>query len=192
PEKLSGTLTYYYVTTKAFSPLALANRLLFAVLLCALAYRVRDTLDNRERLLLKLYGVGFCIYLLFMSIDVIASRTNVYFRILEVALLPTLLYRNRNIGRRIVPVLASVLLLISLIYVKDIRAVMGFSEYYSHNPLQYPYITVFAPDMLMNERYIAIKFEPYMNEAHYDRFDFDEYYRRVLRKPNLTGPALPY
>lgn len=192
PGSVGPTLVYYYLTTKSFSPMALANRLLFVVLSLALAWRVRDQMSQKERFLFKLYIVGFCIYLLLMSVDLVASRMNVYFRIVEIALLPALLYRNRDFAKRLVPVVAALLVLVCGIYVKDMRAIMGFSLYYESNPLKYPYVTVMSPETLLDVRYIPIKYEPYMNQAAYGQFDFDNYYRKVQRKPSLSSPVVPY
>ncbi|HML45776.1 MAG TPA: EpsG family protein, partial [Clostridia bacterium] len=192
PGSVGPTLTYYYLTTKSFSPMALANRLVFIVLSVALAWRVREQMSQKERFLFKLYIVGFCIYLLLMSVDLVASRMNVYFRIVEFALLPALLYRNRDLAKRLVPVVAALLVLVCGIYVKDMRAIMGFSLYYENNPIKYPYVTVLNPEALLDVRYIPIKYEPYMNQAAYGQFDFDNYYRKVQRKPSLSSPVVPY
>ncbi|MDR1570233.1 MAG: EpsG family protein [Oscillospiraceae bacterium] len=185
-------LNYYYLTTRNFNILALTNRALFALIVCALAFRARDRLSSREWFLFKLYLIGFFIYLLFMSIDLIASRTNVYFRIVELALLPALMYRNRDLGNKLVPALAGLLAIVAFIYVKDIGAVMSFGQYFKSSPLDYPYVTIINPAELMDARYIPVKFEPYMNQSAYGEFDFDEYYRKVTRKPSLNAPYLPY
>jgi len=196
PGSIGSVLNYYYTTAKSFAPLALVNRTLFMALACALAWRAKARLSAIERFLMRLYILGFAVYLLTMSVDVIASRTNVYFRVLEIALLPALLYRNRDMAGSLSkwasPLLAVCLAAVSFLYVKDMKAIMGFSGYYSDNVLQYPYVTLFEPTKLLSERYIPVKYEPYMNQAAYGQFDFDEYYRLVQRKPQVSSPWLPY
>ncbi|MDR2506054.1 MAG: EpsG family protein [Oscillospiraceae bacterium] len=192
PGQVGSILNYYYTTSRSLSLPAIGNRLLFTAIACALAYRARERLSARDWFLFKLYLIGFVVYIAFMSIDLIASRTNVYFRIIEFALLPSLLYLNKDLGNKILPALAAFLLVISFIYVKDIRAVMQFGQYFSNNPLEYSYITIFDPAQIMEKRYIPVAFEPYMNQAAYGEFDFNEYYRKVLRKPSHNSPYLPY
>ncbi|MDR2657439.1 MAG: EpsG family protein [Oscillospiraceae bacterium] len=192
PEPYGSVLIYYLRTARSFSLLALANRLIFLVIIGALTFRARDRLTAREWFLVKFYAVGFLVYLTFMSVDLIASRTNVYFRIVEFALLPALLYRNRDLNLKIAPAFAAILAMLGFIYIKDVRAIMDFGQYFRTNPTEYPYITILKPAELMEVRYIPVKFEPYMNQAAYGQFDFVEYYRRVLRKPSITSQILPY
>lgn len=192
PAPFGPVLAYYYRTTRNFSPLALVNRTVFVLLACTLAYRARERLSAKEWFLLKFYLIGFFVYVMFMSIDLIASRTNVYFRIVEFALLPSLLYRNRDLGNKVVPVLAGVVAMVAFIYYKDINAVMGFGQYYKTSPMDYPYITIISPTDLMDARYIPLKYEPYMNQSAFGEFDFDEYYRKVQRKPSMNAPYMLY
>ena len=192
PQPLGGILNYYYLTARSFNWLALINRFIFTAAACLLAYRARERLSAREWFLLKLYLIGFFVYAAFMSIDLIASRSNAYFRIIEFALLPSLLYRNKDLENKLLPALAGLVVMITFIYVKDIRAVMSFGQYFSNNPIEYSYITIFDPAKIMDERYIPIQYEPYMNQAAYGDFDFNEYYRKVLRKPSINAPYLPY
>lgn len=192
PSPWGPTLNYYYITTRQFNLMALANRLFFIALACALAYRARLHLTSRDWFMFRLYIIGFLVYIMFMSIDLVASRTNVYFRIVEFALLPALLYANRDLANKLVPVFAGLLLLVAFIYYKDVKAVMDFGQYFSNEPTKYPFISIFEPAKLMEARYIPIKYEPYMNQSAYGEFDFDEYYRKVPRKPTFNAPYLPY
>jgi len=192
PQRLGGILIYYYQTSRNFSWLALLNRFAFTAAACLLAYRARERLSAREWFLFKLYLIGFFVYIAFMSIDLIASRSNAYFRIIEFALLPSLLYRNKDLENKLLPALAGLVIMITFIYVKDIRAVMSFGQYFSNNPLEYSYITIFDPAQIMEKRYVPVQYETWMNQAAYGEFDFNEYYRKVLRKPSINAPYLPY
>ncbi|GHU74468.1 hypothetical protein AGMMS49992_15990 [Clostridia bacterium] len=192
PQPYGSVLIYYLLTERSFSWLALVNRLIFLLIMGALTWRARDRLTAREWFLVKFYAIGFMVYLMFMSVDLIASRTNVYFRIVEFALLPALLYRNRDLNLKIAPALAAILVMLGFIYVKDVRAIMDFGQYFKTNPTEYPYITILNPAEIMEVRYIPVKFEPYMNQAAYGQFDFVEYYRKVPRKPSITSQILPY
>ena len=130
PARLEYTISSYYLENHNLSLTALANRGLFMLIVFFLALRAKDELSRHEKFLFNLYAVGFCVYVVFMSFDLIASRTNVYFRIVEIALIPALFARNRDFVRRLRVAFPAMLLLLAFLYVKDITAVMDYSEYY--------------------------------------------------------------
>lgn len=192
PPQLEYTLWYYYQQNHTFSLLALANRSLFAAIAFILAWRAKDRLSQTEKLLFNLYMVGFAIYVTFMSFDLIASRCNVYFRVVEIALLPALMMRNRDLVRRTVVALPVMLMLMSFLYVKDITAVMDFAQYYDSNPLHYPYITIFNPDSLLDAKFVNVKNANAMNAYQTSGFSWNEYYAQLLRKPVNRSTIVPY
>lgn len=192
PAKLSYTILSYYSQSSQISKLAFANRSLFMVIIFVLAYQCKDRLSAPEKLLINLYITGYGLYILLISFDLIASRTNVYFRIVEIVLLPLLLYQNRGLVRRSIVALPVVLALLSFIYVKDITAIMDFSHYYSHNPLQYPYITIFNSQDLLDNKFVNVKNAQAMNAYQTGGFSWNEYYSTLLRKPAVRSPILPY
>ena len=183
PARLEYTISSYYLENHNLSLTALANRGLFMLIVFFLALRAKDELSPREKFLFNLYAVGFCVYVVFMSFDLIASRTNVYFRIVEIALIPALFARNRDFVRRLRVAFPAMLLLLAFLYVKDITAVMDYSEYYSSKPWEYPYITIFNSDELLDAKYVNIKNANAMNAYQTGGASWDEYYNSLLRKP---------
>lgn len=183
PARLEYTISSYYLENHNLSLTALANRGLFMLIVFFLALRAKDELSPREKFLFNLYAVGFCVYVIFMSFDLIASRTNVYFRIVEIALIPALFARNRDFVRRLRVAFPAMLLLLAFLYVKDITAVMDYSEYYSSKPWEYPYITIFNSDELLDAKYVNIKNANAMNAYQTGGASWDEYYNSLLRKP---------
>ena len=192
PARLEYTIMSYYSESTGISLTALANRALFMAIVLVLALRARESLSAGEKFLFNLYIMGFCVYLVFMSFDLIASRTNVYFRIVEIALIPALFQRNRDFVRRLRVAMPSMLLLISFLYVKDIAAVMDYAEYYNSKPWQYPYITIFNSDRLLDEKYVNVKNANAMNAYETGGFSWNDYYNALLRKPSGSNRIVSY
>lgn len=191
PDAVAHTVLSYYAE-RQISLLPFLNRSLFMAIVFFLAYRARRELEPHEKLLFNLYCVGYGVYLLLMSSDLIASRTNLYFRIVDICLLPLLLDKNRAFVRRSFVALPAVLALFSFLYVKDITAAMGDAQYYSRNPLHYPYITVFNTADLLNEKFVNVKNAQAMNAYKAGGLSYDEYYRQLMRKPVSRSTILPY
>lgn len=191
PARISYTILSYYSQSSQVSMLAFLNRSLFFAIALLLAYLCKEQLTAPEVFLFNAYCVGYGLYLLLISFDLIASRTNVYFRILEIVLLPLLLHKNRSLVRKTVVALPIILGLLSFIYVKDITAIMGFAYYYSHNPLHYPYITIFNSQDLLDHKYVNVKNAQAMNAYQTGGFSWNEYYGTLLRKP-ARSPIVPY
>ena len=192
PSQLEYTVYTYYVENNHVSLLALANRGLFMAIVFLLALRARARMTPQEKLLFNLYCVGFALYVVTMAFDLIASRINVYFRILDCCLLPVLFYRNRDLIRRTRVALPALLILLSFLYVKDISAIMDYSEYYSSNPLEYPYITLFNESALLDAKYVNVKNASAMNAYETGGFSWNEYYDQLMRKPTVRSPIVPY
>ncbi len=136
PATLSYTVSSYYV--RSLNPMAFLNRSLFMFIVFLLAYKAKNQFSQREKLLYNLYCVGYAVYVLFLRYDLIASRTNVNFRIVDICLVPLLFYKNRELIKRTFVGLPVMLMLLSFLYVKDMTALMDYSQYYSKNPLNYP------------------------------------------------------
>lgn len=192
PARLEYTISSYYLENNHVSITALANRTLFMAIVFFLALRAKNEMSLREKFLFNLYILGFCVYVAFMSFDLIASRTNVYFRIVEIALIPALMVRNRDFVSRLRVAFPAMLLLISFLYVKDISAVMDYAEYYNSKPWEYPYITIFNSERLLDEKYVNIKNASAMNAYETGGLSWDEYYNSLLRKPTNRSRIVSY
>lgn len=192
PDMLSYTILAYYEEASGISLMALGNRTLFMGIAFVLAWRAKDQLSSREKLLFNLYCIGYAIYLIFMRYDLIASRTNVCFRMVDVALLPLLFYRNRDLVKRTFVALPVMLMLLGFLYVKDITAMMGYANYYSRNPIQYPYITIFNVEALLDSKFVNVKNANAMNAYNAGGFSWNDYYNSLERKPQVRSPIVPY
>lgn len=192
PSSIEYRVMYYYTENSQFSLMALANRSLFMAVVLVLAWRCREELSPREKLLFNLYCVGYGLYLMLVSFDLIASRINLYFRIIDFCLIPLLFHRNRDLIKRTVVAFPVMLALISFLYVKDITATMGYAQYYSNNPLEYPYVTVFNADDIFDNKFVNAKNASAMNAYQTGGLSWDEYYQTLQRKPSVRSPIVPY
>lgn len=190
PSGLAYRIMAYY--TRDLSLMALANRGVFLAIVLLLAWRSRDALTAPEKLLVNLYILGFAIYIMLMSFDLIASRMNIYFRIVDVCLIPLLFYKNRQLVNRSIVALPILLGLMSFLYVKDISTTMDYAQYYSSNPLHYPYVTVFNTDRILEEKFVNVKNATAMNAYQAGGMSWDEYYDSLQRKPVNRSPLVPY
>ncbi|MCL1964121.1 MAG: EpsG family protein [Firmicutes bacterium] len=192
PARLEYTILSYYAESGRPSLLALLNRTLFMAVIFTLAWHSRERLSAQDKFLFNLYCVGYAFYMLFMSFDLIASRVNVYFRVVEVALLPLLFHKNRDLIKRTLVAMPVTLALLSFLYVKDMAAIMNFAEYYESSPLRYPYITVFNVDDLLDNKFVNVKNAAAMNAYRVGGSSWDEYYNAMQRKPSVRSPIVPY
>jgi hypothetical protein len=69
---------------------------------------------------------------------------------------------------------------------------MDYSEYYSSNPLEYPYITLFNESALLDAKYVNVKNASAMNAYETGGFSWNEYYDQLMRKPTVRSPIVPY
>ncbi len=191
PSMLSYTIGSYYEKS-GISYLALANRALFMAIVFALAWRAKDRLGRAEKLLFNLYMVGFGLYCMFLRYDLIASRTNVYFRIADVVLIPILFEKNRDLVKKTFVAVPVMMMLLSFLYVKDITAIMDFAGYYGSNPLNYPYVTLFNAETLLDHKFVNVKNAKAMNAYAAGGFNWDDYYESLQRKPQSRSPIVPY
>lgn len=191
PARIAYTILSYY-TNRHVSLMPLLNRTLFMLIVLALVYKARNKLSPGEVFLYNLYCIGYALYLLLMSSDLIASRVNLYFRIVDMCLIPLLFQKNRDLVRRTFVALPTMLALCSFLYLKDVSAVMDNAQYYSRNPLHYPYITVFNSSAVMDAKFVNVKNAQAMNAYQAGGLSYDAYYRQLQRKPSVRSTILPY
>ncbi len=138
-------------TTPSVSVLALLERLISFCLVWCL-YKIHDRDDDRDYIdsFMKIYTFGLAIYLVFMPFPLISSRLMVFFKILEVVLIPCLF----NIRIPIHIVIGTVVLGITVVmYFKNIGSYIAQGLYFdSVNVFNYPYFTIFDKEEIWNFR----------------------------------------
>lgn len=150
-----------YTQSSSFDILSLMLRVVIFVPI-VLTYHIYERNSIRE-LFLKIYILGFLLYLVFMSSALISSRINVYMRYFEIIMLVDVLQylflkkTNKVIGY------AYIVTLMTFLYVKNINSFIDQGSYYSHvNFYNYPYITFFEKDKVQESRYIEPYFRTYI------------------------------
>lgn len=107
-------------------------------------------------LFLKIYILGFFLYLIFMASSLISSRLNVYMRHLEIILLVDfliLIFKKKEM--RILSYLY-IFAIMSVLYTKNINSFIEQGPYRSNvNFFNYPYVSVFNKKNITELRHIA-------------------------------------
>lgn len=144
--------------TTGINLLALIYRFVL-YLITVMLYSARDDIDDSTKLLFKCYSLGFCIYLIFMSNELISSRLAAPLLAIECALLASLMKNQVRQG----PVLLLIIVAICLaMYVKNISSAINQSEYISGiNCFNYPYISILNQDEIY--RYSTSMYLPYLD-----------------------------
>lgn len=159
-----------YIDGSSFSYMSLVSRLAFLAVVIVLYMGSRGKVSNLEKMLFRGYLLGFLVYCMLFRADLIASRINAYFKIIEILLIPNLIthfslknikkpafisrlsadHKWIDIGTRAAAVSVSVALL-CFMYLKTTKDVMGQSKYYNQGYI-YPYYSVFNVKDMYTER----------------------------------------
>lgn len=153
-----------YLEDAEFSVGAMAIRALLLYIIWRLHHLgdpKNTVLYREESSLYKLYLSGFIVFLLFSFFGIIGQRLSMPMKTLEVILIPLLLYRNRvvllNRKRTRLPEMAVYALFIIMMMnfecVKNINSYIDQQEYHGVNVMNYPYISIFDEEHLLEYRY---------------------------------------
>lgn len=93
-------------------------------------------------LMAKTYIAGLSVYCILMGNDLVASRLASPLMAVEIALIPALMKRGNS--RMVMPLMMAILVMISVMTIKNIDSYIDQGFYYSSvTPLTYPYINYF-------------------------------------------------
>ena len=159
-----------YIENSSFSIMSLFSRVAFLCVISVLYIGSKSKRSDMERMLFRGYLIGILVYCMFFRIDIIASRMNAYFKMIEVVLIPNLighfsvseitqlsfitkLTEKKPVIIKVSKVCALVIpvVLLSYMYLKTTKDVMGQSRYYNPGYI-YPYYTVFNVEDLYEYR----------------------------------------
>lgn len=129
-----------------FSPMGMAERTLMVafILWGSRRYRKEEKKDDCTVLLCKIYVVGYMISVGTMRYSLISSRTGVYFKAVEIVLIPILISQMKPLIRKLV--VAVLLLYVCVFFIKNIAMYISQSGYLDTNIWNYPYISIFTRD----------------------------------------------
>ena len=122
------------------------------LIIITILMRSNSDVDNNIKKIYKMYLVGFSIYLFFVSSDLIASRLNIYFQMLDIVLVSNLLF-NLETKKRILYSLAIICLIMPLFYWNQVSGQLAQGRYFNSNSiLDYPYVSVFNQYRILDYR----------------------------------------
>lgn len=119
--------------------------------------------NSTRDLFLKIYILGFILYLIFMASRLISSRINVYMRYFEMVLIVDfLIYFFFQKWNRILSY-SFILAIMTVLYVKNINSFIDQGPYHSEvNVINYPYVSVFNKKKIIETRIIPSYYQKYV------------------------------
>lgn len=159
-QKIGVSLNY---TEYSLSILAILYRLSMLVIIVYM-YKLSDkALSEKDMLLLYFYFIGFCVYIMLSTQDLLASRIHVYFKVLEIYMVPKLL-SHLKLRDRIVFATVLITCIIPIFYVKEINAQIYQAKLIGiENFLQYKYVSIFNKQEVFRFRLIPSYIENILN-----------------------------
>lgn len=157
-----GGKVEYYTQTNSLNILSILSRTaLFIPILQLSKIYAKGSIQET---FLKIYIIGFFLYLIFLGSSLISARLNVYMRYAEVFLLVDfLLYVFKYKLNRIVS-FSYIILIMTVFYVKNIDSFIVQGPYYSHiNFYNYPYVSIFNKKDILEARDVKPTLIPYIN-----------------------------
>ncbi|WP_409568036.1 EpsG family protein [Proteiniphilum saccharofermentans] len=160
-DMISGKIEAYTETTSLDIMSLLLRTVIFIPII--LTYKLYKRNSIRD-LFLKIYILGFLLYLVFMASTLISSRINVFMRYFEIILLVDfLLFVFKRVSNRVISY-GYIFAIMTIVYVKNIDSFIDQGPYYNHiNFYNYPYVSVFNKKKIVNEREIVPFYQQYIN-----------------------------
>lgn len=169
-ELLIGFTGHYY--TIDFSWGILEKAIMFALVMF-LYYQYKRN-DYTSSLLIKIYIIGFLLALAFFSQQLLSGRLTIYFKAIEIVLIPMLLFNKNTVTEKFkknfkthiqrkktigTDVYVTALILITImIFTKNINAYISQGEYIETTLLNYPYISIFDKEEAFQNRSVEFNF----------------------------------
>ena len=150
-----------YTKEKSFDILSLLLRVTIFVPVM-LTYKLYERNSIRD-LFLKIYIMGFFLYLIFMGSSLISSRITVFMRYFELILLVDfLLFAFKKSTNKIIS-FSCIFAIMTVLYVKNINSFIDQGPYYNNiNFFNYPYVSIFNKKKITEVRYVAPFFQQFL------------------------------
>lgn len=141
------------------SLLALGLRLLMLFIVCILyKFSDKEKVDDFERFQIYTYFICIVIYLCIAN-NPLYSRFTDILSMIEIIMIPNLIY-SITTYKKSIALLAIIISIMSITYIKDITISTYFGEYYEKGAVKYPYITIFNKSKILKYRYIREPLKP--------------------------------
>lgn len=156
-----GSKVDAYTQDNSFDILSMLLRIVIFIPIM-LTYKIYERNSIRD-LFLKIYILGFFLYLIFMTSSLISSRINVFMRYFEIILLVDLImYVFKNIQSKVISY-TYIISIMTVLYVKNINSFIDQGPYYNQvNFYNYPYVSVFNKKKITETRYIPPFYQQYV------------------------------
>lgn len=135
--------------------MAFLNRLFIYIIVMFLIMLNKSTksFTDKDRIFIKLYSLFLLIYSIFFKVNLVASRLDIYFRIIEIILIPNLLYglKGKFFYRTAPFILIGSIFLntyFGINYYKNTKMFLYQGNYYTESVFEYPYISIFNKDKI--------------------------------------------
>lgn len=169
PEAISKRVSYYL--NGDISLFAIANRVLFFVIIYYLFMKATDDEKNQNKISMSIYNIGLILYILLMDSPLMASRLTAYMKVAEVILIGNLILLQK-VNLKVIIRYSAVTLLVYVMLIKNISAALYQGNYYGDvTVMNYPYISILNKEDIfgyktMNDRsYISIFSGKYQYEV---------------------------
>lgn len=152
----------HYERTTTIDILALLLRIfIFVPIIILSKYYQKNSI---KELFLKIYILGFFLYLVFISSSLISSRLNVYMRYFEMILLAdSCIYLFKRYGKSVLLNYSYIIIIMTVLYVKNINSFIVQGPYYDFvNFYNYPYVSIFNKKKIIETRYIPPYFQEFV------------------------------
>jgi hypothetical protein len=143
--------------------LPILNRFLLFIIVLFIYYITRKSEKSKsDTLLLNLYIIGFLIYSFSFRFPLIAGRISVYYRFIEVIIIPNLLYTlnksstysyNRSLIKKNLAIYTFLVVsLFSINWIKNIDSFIDQGQYLEANIFNYEYVSIFNKEKIYEIR----------------------------------------
>jgi len=156
-----GSKVGAYTQENSFNVLSLLLRVMLFIPIM-LTYKIYERNSMRD-LFLKIYILGFFLYLIFMTSSLISSRINVFMRYVEIILIVDLIvYVFKNNYSKVLGY-TFIVTIMTVLYVKNINSFIDQGPYYDQVDFyNYPYVSIFNKRKIIEIRYIPPYYQEYV------------------------------
>lgn len=142
-----------------FNGFALISRFLLFSIIMLIFYLNKHKVNESEKMIILYYFFGFLLYLSLCNMSLVSSRMHVYFKVLEILLIPNFLSMIKiNTKNILVPYI--LIIFFALMWMKEINNALNQGEYNKKNIfLDYKYTSIFNADDVKKYRKITFKID---------------------------------
>lgn len=143
------------IVPTSFNPMAIALRIISIVFIFVLyKSNKKGNISEFDKLQIYTYFLGSILFISVANVELL-SRLLEYFTILEVILIPNLIKGIRFKSTKVTSFMF-VIILMGIIFTKDIASFIDQGSYYEQGITNYKYVTIFNREDIYSYRYVGI------------------------------------